>query len=181
VPDALGHERGRVHQRVQIDSCFDSKAVEHVDEVLGGEVALRSWRIWATPETPGRHVECRDPRIERCQDIGERRPARVVEVKRDLSERHLSGDGFDDGRYLSRMSNADRIAHRHFERPHADQGSGDASDRARLDRSFERAAEGSGQVRPHSHPELTCTATDVPIDLQRFADGLVDVLPAERL
>ena len=92
MPDSGLDERRGVDERSEVHAGLDAKTVEHVDQIFGREVAGRPGRIRAAAKPAGGRVERRDAQFERRQDIGESRPARVVEVERDVGERHALGD-----------------------------------------------------------------------------------------
>jgi hypothetical protein len=83
-----------------------------------------------------------DAEIERGEHVSECGTSCVVKVEGDLLQRNALGHGVHDNRDLAWMRNADRVADRHFERAHVDQGRRDFRHAHRIHRSFEGAAEG---------------------------------------
>ena len=82
APPASGPARRR-HQLGEVDAGLEPHAVEHVDEVLGGEVARGAGRVGAAAQPAHRGVEGGDAQLEPDQHVGERRAAGVVHVQRD--------------------------------------------------------------------------------------------------
>jgi hypothetical protein len=166
VPDARRQGGGRLDDRVQIDAGGDAQAIQHVDKVLGCEVAGCARGVRAAAESAGRRVERLDPKVQRGQHIRQRRAARVVKVERDSAERHTFGDGVHHLRDLSRMGNADGVAHRDLECAHGDQCFGNFSYPTRVDVTLEWASEGSGEVGANAQAERSGAIADDTVRLE---------------
>src|SRR5437867_11916579 len=67
-------------QAGQIDAGLDAHAVESVEKVLRGQVPAGPRGVRAAAEAAGRAVDGGDARLQRGEDVGQRRPPRVVEV-----------------------------------------------------------------------------------------------------
>src|SRR5262249_14645549 len=67
-------------QRVETDARCDPLPLEDVDDVFGRDVALRARRERAAADAADRAVDEGRARLERGEDTGERRSARVVQM-----------------------------------------------------------------------------------------------------
>ena len=84
--EVLG-EVGGVDERVEIDTGVDVHVLEHVDQVLGDDVAGRARRVGAAAEPADRRVVARDAAAEAGEHVREAGAARVVEVQPDRRRR----------------------------------------------------------------------------------------------
>src|SRR5258706_3285276 len=95
APELAADESAGPQDLRQIDTGFDAQAIEHVDHVLGRDVAGRAPGVGAAAETRHRAVEGPDPRFERGVDVRERLPVGVVVVACELGRRDLFCDRLD--------------------------------------------------------------------------------------
>ena len=105
--------RGRGHRR-EVDAGLDPHPVEHVQEVLGGQVPRRAGRVGASPEAAGGAVDDAHALLQRRQHVGEGRAARVVEVHGEAIRRDRSLQPPRDVRHLCRHRDPDGIPDRHL-------------------------------------------------------------------
>src|SRR5450756_1944642 len=90
---------------------LDALGVEHVDQVLGREVASGARRVGTAPGPAGRGVEAGHAETERRHDVRERRPPRVVKMVGDPLDRDARLDrGARHRLHGGRDRHADRIA-----------------------------------------------------------------------
>src|SRR5450759_4869215 len=90
---------------------LDALGVEHVDQVLGREVASGARRVGTAPGPARRGVEAGHAETERRHDVRERRPPRVVKMVGDPLDRDARLDrGARHRLHGGRDRHADRIA-----------------------------------------------------------------------
>jgi histidinol phosphatase-like PHP family hydrolase len=181
VPQPLPDRLGCADDLVEIHAGLGAEPVEHVHQVLGREVPGRAGGVRAAAQPAGRGVEGPDPEIERGQHVGERGTARVVQMQCDLPGGYLGGEAGEQRSYLPRMGDADRVADRHFERPHIEKADRERRDATGIDDALERASERGREVRPHAHSPLARRAAHAGVPRQRLFGPLVEVPPAEAL
>src|SRR4029078_78322 len=73
------------------------------------------------------------------------------------------------------MSNADRVADRHFESAHVHERFGNGGDARRRHFTFERTAESGRHVPAHSNVQLGGPRANGPVGVERSVDILIDV------
>lgn len=78
-PSRQGNKRDELHPG------FDVHLLEHVDDVLGADVAGRTGRKRTSAQTAQRSIEAHGTALVGGEDIGEPHPARVVEVERQFN------------------------------------------------------------------------------------------------
>eukprot|EP00955_Chlamydomonas_euryale_P018777 200537-Chlamydomonas_euryale.AAC.3 len=88
-----GDHAPRPQQPVHVDAVPNAEAVEHVDHVLGRDVAACALGVRAAAKAGNRRVDRRDAHLEGHQDVGERLAIGVVHVRCQL----WSGDVLQDG------------------------------------------------------------------------------------
>src|SRR5205823_1439926 len=66
-----------LHDPVQVDAGLDAHAVQHVEQVFGGEVAGSARSVGTATESAGRGVEDEAAELERAQRVRQGRPAGV--------------------------------------------------------------------------------------------------------
>ena len=126
-----------LEHRVEIDAGLDPFALEHVEQILRGNVAGCAGRKGAAAEPTHRSIENRRPAFKRCVCTRDRRVPRVVSVEADrLAQQHKP---LDEAANLGRRGHADRVRENDL------RGGGEALGQrchsARVDPSLERAAE----------------------------------------
>jgi len=84
--DRLGDAAG-FDQLLEVDAGLDAQAVQHVDEILGREVARGTRRVRAAAEASDGGVEVADPLVQADERVGEGRAPRVVQVQGELVRR----------------------------------------------------------------------------------------------
>ena len=110
------------------DAVLVARGVEQVDQVLGREVARGARRVRAAAGPAGRRSRSvRTPAAEPGRDVGQRRPARVVEVVRHAGRARCPPPSREPGQLgdLVRDADADRVAEAdlvgaELEQPHGD-------------------------------------------------------------
>src|SRR5262245_16487174 len=70
VADQRRREARAVDQAIQIDAGAHAHPLQHVDDVLGGDVAGRAGRVGATAEAAQRGVDGGDAHLDGDQDVG---------------------------------------------------------------------------------------------------------------
>ena len=106
------------------------------------EVARGTRRIRAATGPARRRVEAADAGIEAGRDVGQGRPARVVEVEGDPLERDAGLHGQPgQGGDLARHADTDRVAEADLVDPEVEQAQGDVDGLPRIDATGVRAAE----------------------------------------
>src|SRR6266853_7057123 len=128
----------------QVDAGFDAQAIEHVDHVLGRDVAGRAPGVGAAAETGHRAVEGSHARFERGVDVRERLPVGVVVMPGELGYRDFLPHRLDHRADLPRCPDADRVAERDLVAAHSVELARQVGDRARGDLALVRAACGAG-------------------------------------
>src|SRR5688572_416668 len=86
----LGQTALGLDQGLEVDAGVEAHLLQHEDEVLGGDVAARSWGMRAAAEATQRGIERADVDIESGHHVGEAKAARVVKVSRVEA---VAGDG----------------------------------------------------------------------------------------
>ena len=77
----------RLDNAIETHPCHDPQPIQHVNEVLGGQVARCAWRLGATAEPARGGIEGGDSGLEACVDVHQRRATRVVQVQRKRPDR----------------------------------------------------------------------------------------------
>ena len=100
--------------------------VEHVDEILGGQIARRPGRVRTATRPAGRRIEAGNAVLEAGKDVGQRGAARVVEVVGEAVERNpCLGQRFGERVDLAGHADADRVADADLVRTQLDQPQAD--------------------------------------------------------
>src|SRR5882672_1681540 len=180
APEGAGDELAGLQDLHQIDTGFDAQAVEHVDHVLGRDVAGRAPGVGAAAETRHRAVEGSDPRFERGVDVRERLPVGIVVVACEPADRNPFGDRFDHHADAPGRSDSDRVAERDLVAAHLVEFFRQHGDRLRLDFTLVRTARRTGDVAANAHLVCTRGLDDRSEALEALRDAAIDVLPAER-
>ena len=164
--------RAAVEDALERDARLPARRVEEVDEVLGREVAGRAGRVRAATGPAGRRVEAADPGVEPGRDVGQRRPARVVEVVGDPFERDAGRDGQPGQRRdLARHADPDRVAEADLVDAELEQPERDLDRSGGLDAAGVRAAEGGRDVAAPPPAELAGARQDRRERRQRLVDA----------
>src|SRR5439155_6077544 len=95
APELAADELAGPQDLHQVDACFYLEAIEHVDYVLGRDVARGALGIGTAAETPHRAVEDSHARLERRVNVRQRLSVRIVVVTGELFDGHFCGDRFD--------------------------------------------------------------------------------------
>src|SRR5919109_4268925 len=77
----LGHELARGEELLEIDACRDAHRLEHEHDVLGDDVAARTWGEGTAAEAAERAVEVAHALLVRGERVGKAEAARVVEMR----------------------------------------------------------------------------------------------------
>src|SRR5216117_1292157 len=101
APELAADEMAGPQDLHQVDACFYLEAIEHVDYVLGRDVARCALGIGTAAETRHRAVESLYAELERRVDVGQRLAVRVVVMTGELFDGHFCGDRFDHAADLS--------------------------------------------------------------------------------
>src|SRR5712675_2482532 len=180
APEDAADELADPQDLRQVDTGFDAQAIEHVDHVLGRDVAGRAPGVGAAAETGHRAVEGSHARFERGVDVRERLPVGVMVVACELGRR----DPFCDRRYhradAPGRSDPDRVAERDLVAAHLVEFFRQHGDRLRLYFAFIWAARRTGDVAANAHLVCPSGLGYGSEALEALPDAAVDVLPAER-
>ena len=71
---------GGLGHTFEIDIRLVAQAAQHVQQVLGCEIARCTGRVWAAAEATRRAVKRRESKVEGGQDVGQSGASRVVKV-----------------------------------------------------------------------------------------------------
>src|SRR5229473_8237440 len=112
APEDAADELAGPQDLHQVDAGFDAQAVEHVDHVLGRDVAGRAPGIGAAAETRHRAVEGSYARFERRVDVRERLPVGIVVVAGEPADRNPFCDRIEHRADAPGRSDSDRVAER---------------------------------------------------------------------
>ena len=74
----------RPHHPYQRHAALHAEPFEHVQQILGREIAGRTWRVRTATKPTGGTVERRDAMLQRREHVGQRGAARIVKVQRNL-------------------------------------------------------------------------------------------------
>ena len=80
------------NQSIQIDTGFDSEAVEHVEQVFSSNISGRAFGIGATAETGNGTIYDGDTSLQCRKNIGQRLTVGVMKMHRQLRNRYLLAD-----------------------------------------------------------------------------------------
>src|SRR5439155_21536494 len=165
----------------QVDAGLDAHAVEHVEQVLGGQVPARSGRVGTAPEAARRAVDGGDARLQGGEHVGEGRAPRVVEVDGEGAGGHDLFQPAHDVGHLGRNADADGVADGDLVAPGLEQPPRHLCHLFRLHLSLVRAAEAGGYVAAHPEPVLRRLGHELRESLEALVDRRVDVLLVEGL
>src|SRR5262249_45330417 len=149
APERAADELAGAKELLQVDAGLYPQAVEHVDHVLGGDVAGRALGVGAAAQARDRAVEGLHAQLERGVDVGERLAIGVVVVPAYPGDRDLSRDRLDHRADLLRGAHANGVAERHLVAPHAIELAREIGDRARADLALVRTPRDAGNVAAH--------------------------------
>src|SRR6185369_13268935 len=94
----------RFYQPVKVNSCLYAESVQHIEEVLAGDIP-GSPRSVRTPAQSGYGtVNNGDAALQNGQDVGQSLPVGVVEMNRQLFTRDLVGNSIHHGLRLARSA-----------------------------------------------------------------------------
>ena len=142
--------------------------MQHVDEVLGRDVAGRPRRERTAADASDRRVEHGRARLDCGIGVREAGVAGVVQV--DADREPESGDGLDEPADPARRSDADRVREDDLVRAGGGDLLGEAHDVLRLDRPLEGAAERDTDRHAGADPVLVRPRDDAPGGLDRRCD-----------
>src|SRR5258708_29291328 len=180
APEGAADESAGPQDLHQVDTGFDAQAVEHIDHVLGRDVAGRAPGVGAPAESRHRTVEGPDPRLERGVDVRERLPVGIVVVTCEPADRDPLCDRLDHRADAPGRSDPDRVAERDLVAAHLVEFFREHGDRLGLYFAFVRAARCTGDVAANAHLVRPGGLDDRREALEALRDAAVDVLPAER-
>lgn len=75
-----------INEFVKVDASVNSHAMEHVNDVFGGDVASSALGIGTSAEASNAGVNGGDAKLERSSDVGDGLAVGVVEVDSELVE-----------------------------------------------------------------------------------------------
>src|SRR6266853_1833176 len=180
APEDAADELAGPQDLRQVDTGFDAQAVEHVDHVLGRDVAGRAPGVGAAAETRHRAVEGSHARFERGVDVRERLPVGIVVVAGESADRDPFCYRLDHRADAPGRSDSDRVAERDLVAAHLVEFFRERRDRPGLHFAFVGAARCTGDVAANAHLACPGSLDDRREALEALRDAAVDVLPAER-
>src|SRR6267154_2986432 len=180
APEDAADELAGAQDLRQVDTGFDAQAVEHVDHVLGRDVAGGAPGVGAAAETGHRAVEGSHARFERGVDVRERLPVGIVVVAGEPADRDPFCDRLDHRADAPGCSDSDRVAQRDLVAAHFVEFFRERGDRLRLHFAFVGAARCTGDVAANAHLVCPSGLGYGREALEALRDAAVDVLPAER-
>ncbi len=139
----------------EIDAGAHAEAVEHVEHVLGGDVARGARGEGTAAEAGDRGVDDGDAALQAGEDVGQRLTVGVVKVHRQRLDRHLRGDRVDHGDGAAGRAGADGVAQRDLPAAELEERAGDGGDRRRRNLALVGTIERAGDVaadRPRRAP-----------------------------
>src|SRR5882672_1967874 len=110
APESLADEFACAEELLEVYTGFDPQAVQHVDHVLGGDVAGRALGVGTAAQAGDRAVEGLHAQLERGVDVRERLAVGVVVVAPYFSDGDFLADRFDYGADLLWRSDAYGVA-----------------------------------------------------------------------
>jgi len=131
----------RLGDRCERYAGFDSQSIQHVNQIVGREVAGPRPARTGAAEAAARCVVGCDPVRQRREHVRERGPSRVVVVERDRVGRHAREHRVEHPRHLAGMRDADGVADRHLEDAEIREPRRDVGDARRRNVPLERTAD----------------------------------------
>jgi hypothetical protein len=177
MADERLRQRCRLQDRVQVDPTLYPHVREHVDEIFCRQVPVRPRGEGGPPQPTHARIELVEAKLQRGQDVGHRRPPGVVEVEVEASPRkpflHQSGDVPHSGR----GGHPGGVPQRDAGHPRFSQRDGDLGHALPGYVALERIPEGGGDRALDRQAGGFRDPDDLPHVLNRFLDGLANVLP----
>src|SRR6185295_9208770 len=167
------------YKLVEIHAGLHPEAVEHVDHILGCDVARSACGIRAAAQARDRRVEGAHAELERCIDIRERLAVGVVVMACQLFNGYPLRAGLDHRLGLPWRSGADRVAQGHLVAAHVVEIAGHPRYLSRRNFTLVWAPKDAGDIASDFHIALLCCLSDRTKALQRLGDRAVDV-PARK-
>ena len=178
--EALGHPPG-FDQSIEVDAGRDPHSVEHVDEILGRQIAGRARRVGASSEPADARVEIANTDFQSNEDVGKRRPARVVHVHGELLGADGANHELENPMRMTRSTDPDRVAERNLIAAHPEKALDELEGSTRIDVALVRAAPHGRHVS--ANPEAGGARGQGRFfeGRERLVDALVHVLSIVRL
>src|SRR3954471_4576655 len=144
VPDGLLGHRGRGEDCVEVEPRAHAGLLEHVDQLLGGDVAAGARRERAAAEAADGGVQLGDPGLDGGERIRLTGAAGVVEVHADGDARAGAADRVEQLHDAQRRRRPDGVAEAELVRAGGDRGPRDVDRAADRRPAVERAVPGRG-------------------------------------
>lgn len=157
----------------------NSHALEHVDEVLGGEVAGGAGGVGAAAESADGSIEGGDSAFQGCEDVGEGGPISIVEVEGQAARGDVGEEAIENAADVGGRGSAEGVADGDFVHAGIEQFTGHAVDFFLGDFALEGADEGGGDVAANGESGVEGAADEGPKKIERFGDGHADVFLGE--
>src|ERR1700722_9967835 len=140
---------GRRHQFCHVDPGRNTHALHHVDDVLGRDIAGSAGGVGAAAETAGGGIDHPGALLHTGIEIRQRLAIGVMEVHREMGDRHAAGHRAQQALCLERRTDADGVAERNFVATELPQMIGHLRHRLRLHLAVEGTAEHAGDIAAH--------------------------------
>ena len=173
--DQPAHDVGCGHELGHIDAGRNSQAFEHVDHVLGCDIAGRAGGVGAAAETAGGGIDHAAALLHPGIEIGQRLAVGVVEMHREIGHRHVAGDRAQEFPGLQGRADADGVAERDFVAAEVPQHFCNVDHRLRLDLALIGTSEHAGNIAAHPDAVGFGAGEHRLEALDRFRNRAVDV------
>lgn len=114
----LGDVVTSLHELVEVDVGLDPQAMEHVHDILRGDVASGALGIRAASKARHRRVHYVDPHLKGDEDVGKGLPIRIVEMNGNLVHRDKRHDSLKHSNHATWCPDTSRVAERDLRAAH---------------------------------------------------------------
>ena len=139
---------------------LDARLVAHVHELFGGDVASRVARVGRAADPADRRVEAGRALVHGGQHVGEREPARVVQVQCDREVPELAGEHAHHGGHLPRCALSRGVPDRERGHPGRDEAAGEFQHAPGRHRAFVGRPEGGRDGSDDAKARRSCELHD---------------------
>src|SRR5690606_11008905 len=164
-----------LNQRVQVYSSVDTQAIEHVENVFGGDIAGGALGVGAPAKPGNRAVEYLDAFQQSRVNIRQRLPVGIVKMAGPCSTGNVLSDGVKPVARGAGRSGANGVAQGESVAAHGVQFAGYVGHLAGGDLAVIGAAQHAGYIAAYPHAGFGCRADDRFETPYAFADRAVDI------
>src|SRR6478672_3476806 len=177
-----GHPDAGRGDLLEVDTGVDPEAVQHPDQILGGEVPGGALGVGAAAEPARARVVRRDAGVQRGVGVGERLAVGVVEVHRELVGAHAGLDErADQGGHVAGRADADGVAEAELAGAEVEEPLAHRDDLVDRDGALPRVAEAHRHVGADVQPRLAGAAHGRLEHRELLVEAAVEVLLREGL